>query len=371
MADHSDEKSPERYAIEQAIARLESDKDRIDAFMTHIRWIVGSAGGLLLVLVAGASFVGISNIGDIEEDLSKRVKSIVGQELIDKEGMVGDIGSLYKTAQAAKGLYDENKKAIESLSILSELEDVNKRDPESAYESLKKLEKEPRTEANRGAALRLLENIIGAGQRGISDSNVLFNSATMASRLGLDWEALKLAVLAEYWHPTVSHKAIRARLAELFGQDFEYRQGSLHKRDLAPKQVRDAAWNTLLDLVAMAPRQEGELTYSHAWNVAYRNRSAGHYGTLIAEIRKSDEVNSGKLISYAYAILAKVIAFRGDAGWEKEYEVAVAEAVTHLEKESPVSTWYEKTINELREQREMLYPSERRQGASEGEGERS
>ena len=322
--------------------------------MTHIKWLVSSLGSLVLVVIAGASFLGISSVNDIGEELSRNVKSLVTQAIEEQEGKKIQIKELHDELQSAKHTYDQNKDAIKSLSILATLKDVGKRDPQFAYESLKDISQEKATPANRGTALKLLEDVIEAGQRGLADPNLLFNTATIASRLNLQLEALKLAVLAEHWQASVSHRAIRAETAQVLGRNFEYRNGRLHEMAATPYQIKEEAWKNLLELVGQVPREESEQVYGKAWNVALRNRSSGYFKSFIEKIKETEKSSPTKLTSYAYAMLAKLIAHQGSTGWKREHEETVAKALELLKTESPLATWYDNTREELDSQARFI-----------------
>lgn len=347
MSNHVEQQSPERYAIEQAISRLENDKDRVDAFMTNMKWLVSTVGSLALVVIAVASFVGISSVSDIREELSRNVKTLVAEAIDENELLSQDIKDFHNTLREAKTHYEENRAAIESLSLVAEMKDVEARDPQFAYDRLKRLEHVEATVAERGTAIKLLEAIIEAGQRGIADPNLLFNASTMADRFNLHFEALKLAVLAEYWRPSLSHQAKRAQNVELLDRDFQYREGKLHEIVAQPGQVRKEAWKSLMELIGQGTREESEQMYSRTWNVAVRNRSGGYFQTFIDKIKEVEKLSPVQMTSYAYVMLARLIAHQGSVGWKAEYEEAVHKAVRTLRLESPFSTWYKHSQSEL------------------------
>ncbi|MCY4003307.1 MAG: hypothetical protein OXF33_06350 [Rhodospirillales bacterium] len=341
MTDYDEQKSPERYAIEQAIARLENDKDRVDAFMVHVKWILGSVGSFVLILVAGASFLGITSVKDIQDELAMDVASLVDSAIKQNEDQLESVDRLNSNLQNAQTVYEDNKRAIEALAILGEMEDLGRRDPQFAYIKLEELEDEEITQVSRGTALKLLESIIDAGQLGIADPNLLYNATITANTLSMQLEAAKLAALAAHWRPTASHRAVKSRTSEVLGREFYLEGGELKETSASPDEVRRSAWNTLLALVREGPRQEGEHIYANAWNVAVRNRSSGYYQEMINTIRESESAHPAQLSSYAYVMLARLLAHQGDTNWEGQYRQAVQEAVRRLKQEPPTASWYD------------------------------
>lgn len=338
---------PERFAIQQAIGRLDADKQRFDAFMVHIKWIVSAVSSIVLIGVGFVSFLGISNLNDIGQQLAENAKAQVRNEIEGNEQNIASISTLTKELQKAEKQYHTYKEYIDSLDVLRELESVDRQDPYFAFERLERLESEDSTPANRGTALKLLANIIEAGERGIADPNMLFNSSVAAERLNFQLEAVKLAVLAEHWQPSLPHTAVRAQTTEVLGQTFKVEGNKLQPAELLPKEVRKKAWKDLVDMVSQAPRVGGEHIYSRASNVAVRNRAEGYYQELIDTIVESEESSSGNLTSYAYAKLAQMYVWQGSEGWKASYVNATKKALHALSSESPGATWYDQTIDAL------------------------
>ena len=55
MPDLASIEASQAYALEQAIARLDADKDRLDAFMTHTKWLVSAVSSIGRKRMAPAS----------------------------------------------------------------------------------------------------------------------------------------------------------------------------------------------------------------------------------------------------------------------------------------------------------------------------
>ena len=337
------------YALEQAVARLDADKDRLDAFMVHIKWIVSVVSSIVLIVVGFVSFLGVSNLNEITNQLSQNAKSYVRIAIDQENGNMSAIESLSERLQSAQVDYESHRAAIDSLALLAELEAVDRQDPHYAFSRLRELDTQEMTPENRGAALKLLANIIDAGVQGIADPNLLFNTAVLAENLGFYLEAAKVAVLAEFWRPSPSHRAVSAQTAETLGQRFELVEGSLRAKNTPPNEVRTLAWSDLLNMVADAPRVEGEHIYSRAWNVAHRNQSVGYFDEVIDAILESEKMHPNRLTSYAYATLAQIYIYQASEDWNAKSQAAMLKAIELLEEESPMATWYNSTLKTLSE----------------------
>lgn len=77
MAEDGNRTDNERYVIEQAIARLDSERERIDAFMLHVKWIVSVTSSIVIVIVGFVSILGISNLNEISAQLAENARSQV------------------------------------------------------------------------------------------------------------------------------------------------------------------------------------------------------------------------------------------------------------------------------------------------------
>ena len=343
----SENNNTDRYAIEQAIARLDADKNRVDAFMVHVKWIVSVVSGIVIAVVGLVSFLGITNISDVSKQLAENAESQVRIAIDkDKENLEA-IKDLNKDLEEARAEYKKNKESIDALAILKELEGVDRQDPHFAYKRLERLETEEPTPADRGTALKLIAIIVKAGEEGLAEPTLLFNAAESANKLNFEQEAVKLAVLAEHWRPSLAHRALRAQTTEVFGRTFKLVEGSLQQMDTAPDKVRGSAWKDLLDMVIEAPRVEGELIYARASNVAARNRGAGYYEQLVDAILKSEKLYPEKLTSYAYITLADIYARQGAVDWKDKYRAAMEKSVNLHKEESPAATWYGATQERL------------------------
>ena len=314
--------------------------------MVHIKWIVSVVSGVVLIGVGFVSFLGVSNLNDIGEQLAQNAKAQVRNAIETENGNVTSIDNLTKVLQGAKNQYEQNKGYIKSLNVLNNLKDINRDDPYFAYEKLEQMEYEESTPASRKTALELFANVIESGERGIADPNTLFNASVSAERMGFHLEAVKLAVLADHWQPTLSHKAVRAQATGLLGHSFELVGGRLQQVELSPKDVRRLSWQDMLDMVELAPRVECEHIYSRASNIARRNRGDGYFRQLIDTILKSETMHPGELTSYAYSTLAEIYAWQGEEGWREKYIDATTKSLQLLAKESPDSTWYDHSVGD-------------------------
>ena len=322
--------------------------------MGHMKWVVGSLGSLVLVVVAVASFLGISNVKDIQEELSRNVRLLVAQAIEDSDDDVDRIGELARELEQAKSLYQGSKEAIDSLKVLTDFEDIHRQDPQFAYERLSRLEGEELTPTNRGTALKLFKNLVEAGEAGIVDPTLLFNVSVLASRMGFQLEAVQSAVLADHWRPALDHRALKAQSTEVLGRSFTLEDGSLREIDLSPERIREDAWNDLLAIVESAPRQESQQIYSRAWNVAIRNRSLGYFDQLINVIANSETQHPERISSYALCTLAALYSHQSEGGWRQMYKGAVRRSLELLREESPSSTWYHQTVEDLKEEAERV-----------------
>ncbi len=337
----------QKYAIEQAIGRLEHENDRVDAFMVHVKWIVTVVSSIVLVVVAFVSFLGISNLNEVSrqvaEDAKTRVRFAIQQ---DKQNIV-ELATLNKNLAQAQEDYQENREAIDALSVLKDLTSLDSADPHFAYERVRRLDAKSFTPESRGAALKFLTLIIEAGEKGVADPNTLFNAAVTAAQLSLELESVKLAVLAAHWRPSRSHRARKAQATESLGKTFQLVDGHLELLDLSPAQVRKSAWNDLLEMVREAPRVEGEHIYSTSANVAVQNRSAGYQSQLAETILESERLHPNRLTSYAYLTLARMYAREGANDWEEKFWEATRAALRKLKGESPIVSWQEHSIDDI------------------------
>ena len=347
MGESDQQMSPERYAIEQAISRIDAEKESLDSFMVHVKWIVSVVSSIVIVVVGFVSFLGISNLSEVSKQIADDARSRVRQAIQFDEENIADLAKLNAELKRAQSEYKENREAIDALKELKELASVDRQDPFFALESLQRFEEENATAANRGTALKLLANIIKAGEQAIADPNTLFNSSVIAARLEFHSESVKLAVLAEHWRPSIAHRALKAQATEVLGQSFRLDGDSLVQLDADPNEVRTTAWKTLLAMVKEAPRDESEQIYSRASNVAVRNSSAGYYRQLIDAIVTSEAERPDQLTSYAYATLANLYSWDGAPDWKQKHWSAVEKALIKVKGESPAVSWYPHTAEDL------------------------
>jgi|GEM_PF-4793793 len=349
MADHEYEKSPERFAIEQAIARVDAESSRIDAYMIHVKWIVSVVSSIVIVVIGSVSFLGLSSLSDISAQVASDAQSQVRQAIQGHSENIQHIENLTAQLSTAVADYEKSKEAIQSLSVVNALAELDlvKVDPSYSYKRLSTLEKEETTPQNRGAAFKLVASLIESGLEGTIDSNTLFNASVSASRLDFNFEAVKLAVLAEHWFPSVVHRALKAQHLAQFGRDFTVQDGALVIVEDEIEAVRARAWQDLLGMVGEVYRAGSEQVYSRASNVAVRFRSYGYQRELAQAIERSSQTNHDKLTSYAYATLAKMYAWQGDSGWEPKYWRAVESALVKLKEEPPTATWFDDSVSDL------------------------
>lgn len=192
-----------------------------------------------------------------------------------------------------------------------------------------------------------LRNIIEAGRIGRADPNTLFNAGVSASRLEFPREAVELAVLAEHWQPTLSHRAFVLEQQNLFGLSFRIEGGALSQLDINAADVRSQSWKEILELIEQAPRVGAEQLYSRASNVAVRNRDEGAQLVLANTILESSLQDQSQLISYAWATRADLLRLEGGRGWRDEFRNSLDLSVTALSTESPSSTWYDQSLELL------------------------
>ena len=347
MSEETTDLDLQQYAIEQGIARLNDESARVDAFMTHVKWIVSVVSSIVVVVVGFVTFLGISNLNEIGKQVAEDAKSRVRLAIQKDEQNILEIKRLSASLKSAHDDYVKYREAIDSLSLLPELSSIDRADPYFAYQRLRRLEAEEYTPANRGTALKLLDLVIQAGERGVADPNILFNSAVVAAKLSLDLESAKLAVLAAHWRPSRSHRAREAQATEILGKTYRLEGERLELVDSPPAVVRKAAWNDLLEMVRLAPRVEGEHIYSTASNVAVNNRSAGYQAQLAEAILDSERRMPEQLSSYAYVTLARMYARQGEPGWKEKYWMATRKALAKLKQESPIVSWYSHSAEDL------------------------
>ena len=132
-----------------------------------------------------------------------------------------------------------------------------------------------------------------------------------------------------------------------FHPEFTFDGVKLQKVASPAEAVRAEAWTELKEIIASAPRQEGEQAYSRASNMAVRNRSSGYYTELIAVIEQSLLDTPDAVTSYAVATLAQLYTWEAKPDWRRKYDLAVAMSLDKMSTESPVSSWYKHTAREL------------------------
>lgn len=312
--------------------------------MVHVKWIVSVVSSIVIVVVGLISFLGIKSINDISTQVSKDVKVSIKHELSRDQNNIESINQLFKSLRNAQADYKTNRKAIDALSVLKMLPTDSKNDPHFAYSRLTKLEDAKSTVENRGAAKVLLDDIIRSGESGIAEPNTLFNASVVAARLEFQLEAVKLATLAEHWHPSISHKAMKAERDHKLGKQFQLIEKQLQPVSGKLHEIRRSAWISLLDLVRSSPRLRSEQVYSRAGNVA---RSFGYYKQLIEAIVFSEQKTPAQLTSYAYATLATAYIQQGNADWKVNYWAAVRKAIRKLKGESRGASWYAHTVQDI------------------------
>ncbi|MEM0976170.1 MAG: hypothetical protein AAGJ34_01415 [Pseudomonadota bacterium] len=334
---------------------ISNDRERISSEMEANRFLLRSTLGLgsFLVIGLGAAAVYLvgASIADLKSEVLSLADSRVQAAITRNSENVREIDQISNELKAAQETYLEYRVALESLSGLKTLQALGVQDPYGNYLKLVEIEQmgDNVNDGDRAVAFQLINSILEAATVGIAEPNLVFNTAVSAGRLEFNSEAVKLATLTNYWHPSLSNRAISAEFATLYGVEFEYDGKELQEVDKPADVVRSEAWAELLKLLEVPPRQEAEQAYSRASNVAARNRSNGYFPELIATIETSMQDPSTPITSYGLVTLAKLYSWNADPDWEADYIAAIGLAFEALAEESPASSWYHHSITELLE----------------------
>lgn len=329
---------------------LRNDQARLDSFMSNIKWMLSVVGALIIAAFAGVGYFGFSSINDLEDRVKSSAAIAVDQRITALEDEKTDFELIASQYEGLEADYETYRTWADALLAVASETDFSSRDSKHAYDQVNEISvMEAPTREDRVRALALLEPLIQSGTNGEADPNDLFNAGVSASRLGMNREALKLAVLASHTRPTISHRAFELQMEELFGTRFTFDETSreLIESDLSPDEVRQQAWAELLDMISQAPRIESEQAYSRAANVAVRNRSEGSFRELIDVIEASAVTHSNQLTSYAYQTLAGIYAWESAPDWEQNFWTSIEASVRLLAQESPSASWVEHTAREL------------------------
>lgn len=302
-------------------------------------------------------------LDDVPFDLKHRRVIIYKHTLEGAEDLAADL----TTAVQALRSTDDSEQPPAVFGLHSdatwELED-----PYGLYTALEVIaQQESEAKADRTVATMLLRKLIRLGERGQVDSNLLFNSSTVAARLDFDLQAVKLAALCAHGDPKPSHFARLYRLEEVFGIRFTISSGSLQVEEAPANLIREDAWRRVLSLIADRPTLQCELVLAEAHNIAVRNRESGYLDQLIEAIEhyaKEDEPPP----SYSLVILSGLYAMRGSTDWRLDYQRCVDRAIQLLLAESPMVTWYRHSVRELLSHATMLNELEKVAAALSGAG---
>ncbi len=224
---------------------------------------------------------------------------------------------------------------------------------DAAYSQLEKIEtdflgqEEDFTEENRVRAASLLSTMVSESLEGAVDPNTLFNSSVAANRLGFMDEALKLAILAEWFQTSLHHSAMRLEREALTGVSYDMKDNKLVPVKVSPANVRQNAWAEMLEVIRQLPRQESQQIFFRAKKVANRYASLGYYDDLIDAITDGIEQSSNQPTSYVYVSLADLHASRAAPNWRVEYLKSVDSAVRLLRSEPATASWYEDSVTEM------------------------
>lgn len=338
------------------IESIDKDRQRLSEEITAqrylLRTILGLGSFLIVGLGAAAVYLIGNSISELKSDVLALADSRVQAAISNSKDRVDAIEDILGRIREAEDDYNKYSIAIDSLSGLANLEALGTKDPYGSYKKLELLDNRSRTndqilsDEERATALRLIESILEASTLGLAEPNIIFNTAVSASRLEFNSEAVKLAVLAEYWHPSLSHRVIRVEYSTLYGKEFVFDGKKLAPVDKPASEVREEAWQNMKSILRTVPRHECEQAYSRASNVAVRNRSNSYYTELIDLIESSLEAGQAPT-SYAIATLAKLYTWEGAPNWEDKYFESVKLSLEILSAESPRSSWYKHSAQDI------------------------
>lgn len=347
---HNDGTDPTLDYCRSHIEAFRLEIDRTAGSQRYLLRSILSIGSFLIVgLGASAVYLMGQSLSDLKSEVLALADTKVQAAIIEKASTTNKISEISRSLSQSLDDYKEHKQAIDALSGLAALDELGVNDPFGTYQKLSQLDdkEELLSDEERATAFALLQSALDAGTQGITEPNTIFNTSVVSARLNFNIEAVKLAVLAEYWQPITSHAAIRAEYSNLYGVSFEFDGKKIQKVNKPASQVRIEAWQQLKAWILEAPKHESEQIYSRAQNVAVRNRSSGYYREMIEVIEKSREINDSNITSYGLATLADLYTRDSAKDWEYNFWKAAEDALIKLGTESPLSSWYSHTARDI------------------------
>lgn len=337
--------------IEEVISSAEKAVSNVHAIWVKVIPILIAFVSLVSLVFV---FYGIKNINDLRDEAKKVAQFEVSRILKEKQKLTVDVDNLAKDLEEAREKLDLSNSAINAIKIQSESAEMLRNDVQGLYASLSK------NEVDRSVKFKNLKNIIVVGKKGEVDPNVLFNSATQASRLDFTLEALKLLSLAVTFDPKPIYILKKARLENVFGYKYNFTNGELKRSSDPASSIRSQAWETVKQTIKNNPVEDPHLTYSELWNIAERSNHAGYQQDAIDLILELEIKHGEKIPSYAFVILAQLYARQSYANWEENTWLSINKTISKYSKESPMSAWYENTRRELCEKLAVLLDAEER-----------
>ena len=279
-------------------------------------------------------------------------------------------------AELVASLSDEHTRHQQHLKALTDLREFdcrnadNKDDPSFSYTEAQRLSEDGQlTRENRRIVLGHLQNLIDHCMFGIFDPDTLFNASVVADRLDFHEEAIKLATLCNHYKPIASHSMLLADLQNTFGMEFKFSDDKIDRIPKSPQKVREMACRQAIIEILKTPREQCEIIYSRASNIAVREQEIGQISKFIRAIETSQSAKDRSvelkalgfttqidraLTSYGYVTLADFYAMQGDVEWESKYWENVQAALTLLSTESRMVTWYVPSMRQLQKTADHL-----------------
>ncbi len=334
---------------------------RTSNVFSTITWITSAASVGLSILIGVSLFLGYRSVGDLRTEIADVAQSKVESFFLKETGNNTQFANNFQDyLQKMREKVAEVEAAESKLSrfiAISELIEHSdpSQDPIGQFLALQETVGGDSEAAEEGLtdpgarlqAKQVLTVLVAAAEKDRSniDSNELFNASGVASKLDFQGLARRLAQLAYDFRPIQIHKA---RLLRMTAAQAE----SLENED--SQKARDDAINEILRMIENLSLRSPELIVSEAWNVAERER---RYDLLIEALENASARQNVYTPSYAHLIAARAYARQGAPGWDRKMNDHISVSLEKLANESPHSTWYADTIEDLVRMLPAILPS--------------